>query len=448
MTRWWLLGLALAVGVGFWLGRGGAEEVREALDPESPREAYERSLRDAGLDDAALGRLWVRAATYALAQAPRVDAPFRESGYLDPSRPDAVAYRFRARAGQRLTVRLQLDPPTNALYFMELFRTTPDPADPPDRIETADRAVRELVHEPRRDGDYIVRIQPELLRGGRYTLTVTTDPTLGFPVEGAGAGNVGSFFGDARDGGARDHHGIDIFAGRGTPVLAVTEGRVSRVRTTPRGGRVVWLRDERRGQSLYYAHLEEQLVENGALVRRGDTLGLVGNSGNARGTPPHLHFGVYRRGRGPMDPLPFVRPAAGGPPAPAVPSEGFGGWRRVAVEEAPLRDGPAEDARVVEALGRHVPVRIYAAAGPWHRVELPDGRRGFLDRSATEAVGPLRSESLEAAAPLRDSPGPDGAEIVTLAAGRDVAVLGRFRDHLLVAADGREAWIPARPAGP
>ena len=448
MTRWWLLALFAAVAVGFWLGRDGPAEVRDVLHDDSPHEAYERSLREAGLQEAALGRLWSRAATASLREGPAVRTPFRESGYLDSSRPEAVAYRFRARAGERLTVRLELDPPTNAVYFLDLFRVEEDSAAVPERIISADTTSRALVHEPRRDGEFIVRIQPELLRGGRYTLTVTTGPTMSFPVEGAGAADVGSVFGDEREGGARDHHGIDIFAERGTPVLAATEGRVSRVRTTTRGGRVVWLRDERRGQSLYYAHLEEQLVEDGIWVRPGDTLGLVGNSGNAVTTPPHLHFGIYRRGRGPVDPLPFVRPHDHDLPIPAVPSGGFNAWRRVSAPDAALRSAPDAASPVLERLARHVPVRVQAAAGDWHRVELPDGRRGFLAAPATEPLEPLRSAALETAAPLRDRPDRAGAEIVRLAAGEQVAVLGRFGAHLLVSAGGREAWIPEQGAGP
>ena len=94
-----------------------------------------------------------------------------------------------------------------------------------------------------------------------------------------------------------------MFAPRGTPVLAGAAGRVSRVQETPVGGRVVWLQTD--AGSLYYAHLDRQLVEPGARVAAGDTLGTVGNTGNAAATPPHLHFGVYGR-RGAVDPEPFV----------------------------------------------------------------------------------------------------------------------------------------------
>ena len=72
------------------------------------------------------------------------------------------------------------------------------------------------------------------------------------------------------------------------------------------GGNVVWIFDPSRGQSHYYAHLEKQAVSTGERVKAGDVVGYVGNTGNARTTPPHLHFGIYSRGEGPVDPLPFV----------------------------------------------------------------------------------------------------------------------------------------------
>jgi murein DD-endopeptidase MepM/ murein hydrolase activator NlpD len=62
------------------------------------------------------------------------------------------------------------------------------------------------------------------------------------------------------------------------------------------------------GHLYYYAHLDRwaEALEIGDVVAPGDLLGYVGNTGNARGTPPHLHFGVYTR-RGAMDPLPMLR---------------------------------------------------------------------------------------------------------------------------------------------
>src|SRR5690606_2218594 len=126
------------------------------------------------------------------------------------------------------------------------------------------------------------------------------------PVAASARQHIGSFFGDARDGGGRQHEGIDIFAARHTPVVAAADGVVGRVGNNRLGGKVVWLRPKNRPVNLYYAHLDSQLVTFGQVVNEGDTLGLMGNTGNARTTPPHLHFGVYGPA-GAVDPLPFIR---------------------------------------------------------------------------------------------------------------------------------------------
>jgi murein DD-endopeptidase MepM/ murein hydrolase activator NlpD len=442
--RWWILAIVTLSGLAFWAGRQSLPELRERLVVHTPHESYQERLVEAGLDGVAAGRLWERAADRALAEAPRVDAPFRETGYLDPERPDAVAYRFSVRSGQRLRIDLSLEPPTNALFFLDLYRVPADSTRSPVHVASAAPDQRTLIHEPNRSADYLVRVQPELLRGGRYTLRVTNEPTLAFPVFGAGAADVQSVFGDPRDGGSREHHGIDIFAPRGTPVIAATEARVRSVRTTEIGGRVVWLRDEQRGQSLYYAHLEDQLVEAGDRVSPGDTIGLVGNSGNARTTPPHLHFGIYRRGAGPLDPLPFVRRTRR-PPPQVLADDAAGEVRRV-TDRVALRAGPDARAPALDSLDVDTPVRIAAVAGDWVRVEVADGRRGFIGGRYTSPAAPLRSTAVAAAAPLRDRPREDGVEVARLEAGERVEVLGRLGDHLYVRAPGRVAWLREAPS--
>jgi murein DD-endopeptidase MepM/ murein hydrolase activator NlpD len=90
------------------------------------------------------------------------------------------------------------------------------------------------------------------------------------------------------------HHGEDIFAPFGAPVLAVAKGTVFSVGFNDLGGNRFWLRDEE-GNEFYYAHLAAYtpLAANGAHVEAGDVLGFVGNSGDAETTPPHLHFEIH-----------------------------------------------------------------------------------------------------------------------------------------------------------
>src|SRR5205085_9197894 len=90
-----------------------------------------------------------------------------------------------------------------------------------------------------KEGNYILRLQPELLKGGEYTLSISTGPTLAFPVTPKVKSSVGSFWGAGRDEGARKHEGIDIFAPRGTALVAAADGVVTRVTENTLGGRVV-----------------------------------------------------------------------------------------------------------------------------------------------------------------------------------------------------------------
>jgi murein DD-endopeptidase MepM/ murein hydrolase activator NlpD len=118
---------------------------------------------------------------------------------------------------------------------------------------------------------------------------------LPVPVQGVTPARLADTWGAARAGGRR-HEGIDIFAARGTPVLSTTEGVVMQVGTNNLGGQVVWVLGPGR-QRHYYAHLDGYAdIQRGQLVAPGDVLGYVGNTGNAKGTPPHLHYGIYDGG--------------------------------------------------------------------------------------------------------------------------------------------------------
>ncbi|MGH3020299.1 MAG: choice-of-anchor P family protein, partial [Gaiellaceae bacterium] len=92
------------------------------------------------------------------------------------------------------------------------------------------------------------------------------------------------------------HHGNDIFAQLGAPVLAVTDGTLLLVGWNDVGGNRVWLRDAD-GNEFYYAHLSafSPLAREGVQVKAGDVIGFVGTTGDAVGTPPHLHFEIHPR---------------------------------------------------------------------------------------------------------------------------------------------------------
>lgn len=104
----------------------------------------------------------------------------------------------------------------------------------------------------------------------------------------------------------RSHEGIDIFAARGTPIRSTTQGIVSKVGENTLGGRVVVVVGPG-GAGHYYAHLENYAdISPNDWVDVGDIIGYVGDSGNAKGTPPHVHYGIYINGSA-VNPYPLLR---------------------------------------------------------------------------------------------------------------------------------------------
>ena len=141
-----------------------------------------------------------------------------------------------------------------------------------------------------------------------YAMRLASMPALDMlpvPVRGVAPRALADTWGGARGGGRR-HEGIDIFAKRGTAVTSATEGIVMRIGSNRLGGQVVWVLGPG-GQRHYYAHLDSYAdIEAGQRVRPGTILGYVGTSGNAAGTPPHLHYGIYEAG-GAINPYPLLR---------------------------------------------------------------------------------------------------------------------------------------------
>ncbi|OGT59703.1 MAG: hypothetical protein A3E01_04375 [Gammaproteobacteria bacterium RIFCSPHIGHO2_12_FULL_63_22] len=114
------------------------------------------------------------------------------------------------------------------------------------------------------------------------------------PVSGVGPKQLSDTFAQSR-GAGRLHDAIDIMAPRGTPVVAVADGRIAKLFDSKPGGLTVYQFDVDEKLAYYYAHLDSYaptLVE-GQQVRRGDVIGYVGSTGNASPDGPHLHFAIF-----------------------------------------------------------------------------------------------------------------------------------------------------------
>ncbi|WP_241739050.1 M23 family metallopeptidase [Pontibacter beigongshangensis] len=424
-------------------GCGSQKTLRGVFKKETPYERYASSLRDANLDQTALGQEWLAAGNRALQDSITVTLPFKETGYFAAGKPRALGYRVQAQQGERLVIDLELRAKETTAVFMDLFEAPANRSDQPKHVATADTTAVRLIYEVNDDRPHILRLQPELLRSAQYTISIQVQPTLAFPVPGKSSRNISSIWGDPRDAGARRHEGVDVFAPRGTPVIASVDGIVTRVGTNTRGGNVVWLSDARRRYNLYYAHLDRQLVAPGQRVTVGDTLGLVGNTGNAITTAPHLHFGIYLAGRGATNPYPYLHQPAQAAPAVQVNLAHVGNWVRVSARQANIRLQPSTKTGVYTTLPRHTPLQVTGGSGTWYRILLPNGAQGYIAASLVEATSkPVRHKELAAASALLDEAHPQAAPKDSMTAGSPIAVLGIYEGFELVQTEGGEiGWL-------
>lgn len=269
------------------------------FDKKAPHEKYAEKVENK-YQNTPEGRQWLAASKLALQEAHTIELPYRHHGYFQPDTPRALGLAFNAKQGERLFFAVNKKAGGLFVLYADIFKEgsyeTP--------LVSADTSAAQFSFDVEESGNYVLRLQPELFRTGSYEFSVSVGPSLAFPVPAAKA-RIGSFWGDERDGGQRSHEGVDIFAAKRSPVVASADGYVTGVGDGGIGGKTVWLRVKEKNYTLYYAHLDLQLVSEGQWVQKGDTIGLVGNTGNARTTPPHLHFGIYSYG-GPVDPLPYI----------------------------------------------------------------------------------------------------------------------------------------------
>ena len=398
---------------------------------QSAHEKYASKIKSAGLAETALGRQWLAEAGKAIEQPVKISIPYKEMGYFPADKPRAVGLRFTAKRGQKIMFDLEKNPATNFLLFADLWQAEEKPS----LLLSADSTQNNFEFVVDEDGDYLLRLQPELLKSGDYTISISIGPSLASPVAG-NKGRVASVWGDARDAGVRQHEGIDLFAPFRTPVVAAADGIVTRVNENNLGGRVVWLRPKGRNLSLYYAHLDEQLVTAGKSVKAGDTLGLIGNTGNARTTPPHLHFGIYAVG-GAINPLPFVDQVIKEPSSFSASRNDFEKYLKLTREEKL----PAEENPVI--LQRNTIVEPVAITADQYRIVLPDGGVVFVSKKKTAVLNEsLKNSRLEAAAHLYDKPALSAAKIIAVEKDTPVKVYGYFEEFAFVELNETKGWIP------
>ncbi|KKN11946.1 hypothetical protein LCGC14_1021410 [marine sediment metagenome] len=277
-----------------------AQKVADVLTKPTPRELYARQFEN----DTSMYNAWENVFENALKDSVQIQLPYSESGVFFAENIEAYSYDLTLERGEIFHVEVLTD---SIPVFIDVYKRTSDSTLTFSHFARNESGQNILNKTIEKTGSYKVILQAGIRSQANFDFDLYSTPSYSFPVLGKDNQAIQSFWGADREGGRRTHQGVDIFADRGTPVIAVTQGRVSSTGNRGLGGKQVWLKSGLLGNSLYYAHLDSVLVQTGKRVQIGDTLGLVGNTGNARTTAPHLHFGIYERFRGAIDPLPFIR---------------------------------------------------------------------------------------------------------------------------------------------
>lgn len=393
---------------------------------QTPLEKYEEKLEDSGLEKTPEGRQWLAASGRALQHPAEIDLPYRHTGNFSSANPQAIGLAFSGKRGQRLTFNLDKNDTANFVLYVELYRQ--DMNGGPILLQSPDTNISEFSYDIPEAGNYVLKIQPQLFRVGKYDLSISTGPSLAFPV-GDKKAYIGSVWGDDRDGGKRSHEGIDIFAPKRTPAVAAADGRIVSVREGGIGGKTVWLRPDGQNYTLYYAHLDVQLVIEGQAVKKGDVVGLVGNTGNASTTPPHLHFGIYGYG-GAVDPFPFVNRQVKSAAA-------------IATKKIPEQLRLSKDLKGAGFTAKKNTLLMpLAVTSKGYIAELPDGR--LLQTAfglVQSAEQPLKKSKAALATALYKLPSAEASPSLTLPAGSSISILGYFGGYAFVRSGQTEGWV-------
>ncbi|HUZ80790.1 MAG TPA: M23 family metallopeptidase, partial [Gaiellaceae bacterium] len=197
--------------------------------------------------------------------------------------------------------------------YAEAAAQTAPPAQPSASVTTTETVPTTLLDPSAADAP---RLRPQQATGPKsksVPLRLHPKLTAGhyvFPVYGASS--YTDTYGAARSD-VTYHHGDDIFGQLGQPLVAVADGTVFSVGWNKVGGNRLWILDDQ-GNQFYYAHLSafSTAATNGAHVKAGQVVGFMGNTGDAEGTPYHLHFEVhpvsllYLGYDGAVDPTPYL----------------------------------------------------------------------------------------------------------------------------------------------
>lgn len=343
------------------------QKTADAILKPDARELYAREFADYDLNF----QEWKTAFEVSKNDSLAITLPYVENGKFNPDKKFTYSYDVFLQKGEKLYVEVE-NPHDSLWIFIDVFNKEGLKS-----VKSSEQGNSNLSVVVEESSHYKIIVQPEIAAQNLFNIKIYVQPSYFFPVANTGNQSIQSFWGAKRDGGGRSHEGVDIFAKRGTPVVAATDGNISFTGERGLGGRQVWLTDPELGNSLYYAHLDSIMVSSGQKVTRGDTLGTVGNTGNAKNSPPHLHFGIYQGYGGPVDPLPFVK-------LRTIPETGnnFEMIKGTILKNgSELRAGPSTKNMQIASLSKNDSVYILGKSENWLHVSVEDSLKGFIHQS-------------------------------------------------------------------
>ncbi|QDO95157.1 M23 family metallopeptidase [Formosa sediminum] len=347
-----------------------ARQITDAITKPSAKSVFERDLKDDSIV-----KHYEKHYSAAKNNGLILQIPALIQSKADTPLLKILAYTIDLQQGERLKIECNL--PTDSLQLvMDLYSFTNDSTISKKPIASNTTASNIISYNVTNTGTYKIVVFPNTKNQTHFNLKLYTEPTLIFPVSGKGNTSIQSFWGATRSGGKRTHEGIDIFAARGTPVIAATDGFISNTGNRGLGGKQVWLRDGLFGSSLYYAHLDSIAVTRGRQVQTGDTLGFVGNTGNAITTSPHLHFGIYTS-KGAINPLPFVKQTV----LPEFKTDLLLSTSETRLSKNELRVSPNVKAEKIRDIKAKTAVQILGKTQSWFHLIVNDSLEGFMHES-------------------------------------------------------------------
>jgi murein DD-endopeptidase MepM/ murein hydrolase activator NlpD len=363
------------------------QKISDIFVQPSPREVYSRNFES---DDVKFIQ-WQSAFEVALQDSLLIELPYAEIGNFGSSKLPVYSLNILLKQGEKLMVSVNSNSSPSLVFIDIKGLINLDSLQPSallSEISTTNLPIELPILET---GTYKVLVQPELKNAADFVIEIYSVPTFAFPVAGVTDKSIQSFWGAPRSNGNRLHEGLDIFAAKSTPVLAVTEGFISYTGERGLGGKQVWLRNGIFGKSFYYAHLDSIKVSSATRVKTGDTLGFIGNTGNARFTAPHLHFGIYEK-EGAIDPLPFIKRNKRQKQNLIQPfKKGI-----IRGSKANLRLGPNTESLKIFTFSDRDTLHILGKTSNWFHVKLQNGLQGFVFHSLISEVINDKASDLKA----------------------------------------------------